>query len=117
MPTEYLDYFTRLNDHELKMVFTRQKSRAGENPDSSPRNNPETNIREICTTSHTVFIHKYNELFIEQVIQCSHLYQKRNRVIYHKKRQLSYTLLLVHLSYSINKVITINLFCHPWHQH
>ena len=52
------------------MVFTRQKSRAGENPDSSPRNNPETNIREICTTSHTLFIHKYNELFIEQVIQC-----------------------------------------------
>ena len=43
--TEYLNYFTKKEDHALEMVFTRQKARAGENPESSARTHPGTNIR------------------------------------------------------------------------
>ena len=41
--------------HELEMVFTRKKSRAGENPESPPRTQPEIYIRELRTPSRKVF--------------------------------------------------------------
>ena len=53
------------------MVFTRQKSRAGENPESPPRTYPEKNIREVCTPSRKVFTMEHNELFFQQVAQYS----------------------------------------------
>ena len=68
--TEYLDYYTRKYDHTLEMVFTRQTSRGGANPESPSRTHPETSIREIRTPSRTVFTQKQNELFIEKVLQC-----------------------------------------------
>ena len=45
------------------MVFTRKKARVGANPESPPRNQPETNVREVRTTSRTVFKQEHNELF------------------------------------------------------
>ena len=42
--TEYLDYFTRKYDHASEMVFTRQKSIAGVNPEYPTRTQPGTNI-------------------------------------------------------------------------
>ena len=53
------------------MVFTRQKSRAGENLESPPISQPGTNIREVRTPSWTVFTQEQNELFVQQVIQYS----------------------------------------------
>ena len=53
------------------MIFTRQKARAGANPESPPITQPETNIREVHTPSRTVFTHKHNGLFIQQVVQYS----------------------------------------------
>ena len=53
------------------MVFTRYKSRAGANPESPPRTQPETNIHEVRTPSHTVFTQEHNELFVQQVVQYS----------------------------------------------
>ena len=44
------------------------------------------------------------------------IYQKRNQR-YQKKRQFACTLFLVHLPYSINKSIRINVLYHPWYQH
>ena len=54
------------------MVFTRQKSKGGGNPESLPRIQPETNIREVRTPSWTLFAQKHNELFVQQVVQYSH---------------------------------------------
>ena len=51
------------------MVFTRQKSRAGANPEYPPRTQPETNIREVRTLSRTVFTQEQNELCIQRVVQ------------------------------------------------
>ena len=51
------------------MVFTRQKARAGANPESPSRTQPGKNIREECTTSRTVFTWEQNELFIQRVVQ------------------------------------------------
>ena len=51
------------------MVFTRQKSRAGANPESPPRTQPGKNMREVRTTSRTVFTQEYNGLFIQRVVQ------------------------------------------------
>ena len=53
------------------MVFTRQKARAGANPESPPKNHPETNIREVCTPSRTVFAQEQNELYVQEVFQCA----------------------------------------------
>ena len=53
------------------MIFTRQKERESANPESPPRTHPATNMSELRTTSRTVFTQKQNELFIEQVLQCS----------------------------------------------
>ena len=41
------------------------------NPESPPRTQPETNIREVCTPSQAVFKKEQNELFIQQVVQYS----------------------------------------------
>ena len=54
------------------MVFTRQKSRAGANPEYSARTWPGTNINEVRTPRQTVFRREQNELFIQQVLQYSH---------------------------------------------
>ena len=42
------------------MVFARQKSRAGENPESPPKNHPGTNIREVRTLIWKVFTREQN---------------------------------------------------------
>ena len=39
------------------------------NPESPPRIHHEINIREVPTPSRTVFTPKYNELFVQQVVQ------------------------------------------------
>ena len=51
------------------MIFTRQKARAGANPESTQRTQPGTNIRELHTPSRTVFTWEQNELFIQRVVQ------------------------------------------------
>ena len=56
-------------DHTLDMVFTRQKSRLGKNPESPPRTRPETNIREVRTPSRKVFTQEQNEFFIQDVFK------------------------------------------------
>ena len=53
----------------MEIVFTRQRSRAGANPESPPRTQPGKNIREAHTPSRTVFTREQNEFFIEQVLQ------------------------------------------------
>ena len=53
------------------MVFTRQKVISGEHPESPPRTQSGTNIREVRTPSRTVFTQEHNELFIQQVVQYS----------------------------------------------
>ena len=53
------------------MVFTRQKSRTGENPESPPRPQPETNLHEVCTPSQTVSAQEHNEIFVQQGVQYS----------------------------------------------
>ena len=53
------------------MLFTRQKSRVGANPESLPRTQPGTIIREVITPSRTVFTQEQNELFVQRVIQYS----------------------------------------------
>ena len=56
-------------DHALEIVFTRQKSRLGANPESRPRTHPETNIREVRTPSRTVFTLEHNEFFVQKVVR------------------------------------------------
>ena len=46
-----------------------------------------------------------------------HLYQRMNRTRYQKRKQCAYTLLLLHIPYSIRKEIIIHIFYRPWHQH
>ena len=53
------------------MVFTRQKERAGANPESTARPQPGTNIREVRTTRRTVFTWEHNKLFIQKFLQYS----------------------------------------------
>ena len=64
------------------MVFTKQKSRAGENPESPGITQPVTNIREVCTPSRTVFTQEQNNLFIQQVLQYSQE-KKSDELHYH----------------------------------
>ena len=52
-------------DHVLEMLYTRQESRGGANPESPPINLTGTNIREVRTPSRTVFRREYNESFIQ----------------------------------------------------
>ena len=56
-------------DNASEMVFTRQKAREGESPESPPRTQPEKNIREVRTPSRTVFTQEQNKLFVQQVVQ------------------------------------------------
>ena len=53
------------------MVFTRQKSRAGANPESPARTHPGTNIREGSNLRQTFFTREHNDLFIQRVLQYS----------------------------------------------
>ena len=46
------------------MVFTRQKARAGANPEYPARTHPEQIIREVRTPRRSVFTREENELFI-----------------------------------------------------
>ena len=62
------------------MVFNRQKERSGENPESLPRNQPETNIREVRTPSQTVFTQEQNESFVQRVVQ---YYQEKDGEYFH----------------------------------
>ena len=43
-------------------------------------------------------------------------YHRRNQAIYQKRKQCTYTLFLVHLPYSTNKAIRIQVFYLPWRQ-
>ena len=53
------------------MVFTRQKEKAGGNPESTARNHTGTNIREVRTPRRTVFTQEQNKSSIQQVLQYS----------------------------------------------
>ena len=80
--TEYLNYFTRKWYHTLEMVFTRQRSRAGANPEYPARTHTGTSIREVRTTRRTVFTQEQNELFIQRVLQYYQEY-KGDELQYH----------------------------------
>ena len=47
-------------DHTLDMVFTRQKEKAGENPESTPITHPEINILEVRTPDRKFFTQEQN---------------------------------------------------------
>ena len=64
----------------------------------------------------SVHVSKYEEKCHNAIICPGEYISKRNQTRYQKKRQCAYTLLLVHLTYSISKAIIINLFYHTWHQ-
>ena len=51
------------------MVFTRQKERAGANPESPAITHPGTNTREEKNPRRPVFTREQNDLFIQQVLQ------------------------------------------------
>ena len=53
------------------MIFNRQKSIAGANPESPQRTQPVTTIIEVRTPSRTVFTQVHNELFVKRVVQYS----------------------------------------------
>ena len=53
------------------MVFTRQKSRVGANPESPARNHTGTNICEGSNPRRPVFTRELNDLFIQRVLQYS----------------------------------------------
>ena len=53
------------------MGFTRQKSRAGANPESPARTQPGTNIREVHNNGRTVSTREHNGLFIQQNLRYS----------------------------------------------
>ena len=51
------------------MVFTRQKARAGGNPEYTPITHLGTNIREVRTTNRVVFTQEQTYLFVQQFVQ------------------------------------------------
>ena len=51
------------------MIYTRQKSRAGANPESPRIIQHGINIHEVPTPSRTVFTLEQNELFVQRVVQ------------------------------------------------
>ena len=55
----------------------------------------------------------YKEIHQNELIFPGESISKRNQVRYKKKIQLYYTLFLVHLPYSINNTIIINVLYHP----
>ena len=56
------------------MVFTRQKSRAGANPESPARTHPGTNICEGSNPRRKVFTREHNDLLFQRLVQ---YYQER----------------------------------------
>ena len=50
-------------DHALETLFTKQKAKAYANLESLPRTQHKINIREVRTTSMTVFTQEQNKLF------------------------------------------------------
>ena len=71
-----------IDRNKTELVFTRQKARAGENPQSPPRTQPDINIREVRTPSWTLFTQKQNKLFLQQVVQYS---QEKKGEDYHHR--------------------------------
>ena len=65
MQNEHLDHFKRKLDHASGMIFTREKERAGANPESPARTQPGKNIRERSNPRRSVFTLKKNDLFIQ----------------------------------------------------
>ena len=63
----YVWFAIYIEDHALEMIFTRQKTRANKNPESPPRTQLETNIRELRTPSRTVFTQEQKELFFNKL--------------------------------------------------
>ena len=63
-------------------MFTRQKARAGENPESPTRTQPVTNICEESNPRRKVFTREQNDLFIQQVLQYSQE-EKSDELHYH----------------------------------
>ena len=53
------------------MVFTRQKSRAGANPEYPERTQSEKNIRQGRNPIWPVFTREHNNLFIQRVLEYS----------------------------------------------
>ena len=53
------------------MVFTRQKARAGANPESPAKNQSGTNIHEGSNPRGKVFTREHNYVFIQRVLQYS----------------------------------------------
>ena len=51
------------------MIFTRQRARADDNPESTPITQHKINICELRTPSQTVFTQEQNELFFQKVVQ------------------------------------------------
>ena len=66
----------------METVFTRPKSRAGANPESSARTQPRKNIPEVRTHRRTVFTREQNKLFIQRVLQYSQQ-EKGDELYYH----------------------------------
>ena len=64
------------------MVFTRQKARAGANPESPARTQSGTNIREVSNPRRTVFTREHNNSIIQQVLQYSQE-KKSDELHYH----------------------------------
>ena len=64
LQTEYLDYFTRKEDHASDMVFIKQNGRSGVNLESPARIQPGKNISEGSNPRRTYFTREQNDLFI-----------------------------------------------------
>ena len=64
------------------MVFTRQKARAGENPEYSAGTHPGTNISGGSNPRRPVFTREQNDLFIQRVLQYSQV-NEINELHYH----------------------------------
>ena len=76
MKTEYLDYFMRKQDHASKMLFTRQKTRAGANPEAPARTQLGNNIQKGINPRRSVFTQEQNYLFFQRVLQ----YSQENKI-------------------------------------
>ena len=58
-----------------------QKARAGSNPESPQKTQPETNIREVRTPSWTFFKQEQNELSVQQVVKYYQEKEVNDRII------------------------------------
>ena len=64
------------------MVSTKQKARAGANPELLQKNQPGTNIRKVSNPRRTVFTPEQNDLFIQRVLRYSQ-FKKIGELHYH----------------------------------